>query len=352
MKRPPKPRIVKPNLKWVWKQTQWVPFYRVTWTEGGKRRERAIKLNWQSDPEELDREYWRARGGRHDSQTQPAKYSWRTLITEWRSDPRVQGRLAASSKTSYRPTMEMILAKNADKDVRKTTRTGLRKIHTALQDTPRKADKYIGVVSLLWNYAERRLEWPMGRNPASGFDLYGAQRAFEPWPEWMVKALPDAPVSVQTAATLILNTGQRPGAAILMQFTDFRGPHMMVMDEKTDTLFEAFCPDDLQDYVRRLERKGKHLIAKNLIEPLGYNAVEKAFRAWRKALPPDAMNFSLHGLRKLAIVNLAEAGCSDAEIQAVTNQSAEMVAYYRKRASRKRLSASAHRRRGQNKNES
>jgi len=51
-------------------------------------------------------------------------------------------------------------------------------------------------------------------------------------------------------------------------------------------------------------------------------------------------------------VNLAEAGCSDAEIQAVTNQSAEMVAFYRKRADRKRLSAAAHRRRGQNKNES
>ena len=55
-------------------------------------------------------------------------------------------------------------------------------------------------------------------------------------------------------------------------------------------------------------------------------------------------------LRKLAIVQLAEVGCSDAEIQAVTNQSAAMVAYYRKKASRFTLSKNAQDRRDQNGN--
>lgn len=60
---------------------------------------------------------------------------------------------------------------------------------------------------------------------------------------------------------------------------------------------------------------------------------------------PRGKEFVLLGLRELTIVRLAEAGCSDAEIQAVTNQSAEMVAYYRKKASRKILSKQAQRRR-------
>jgi len=55
----------------------------------------------------------------------------------------------------------------------------------------------------------------------------------------------------------------------------------------------------------------------------------------------SARPFVLHGLRKLAIVRLVEAGCSDAQIQAITGQSAEMVAYYRKLASRKVLSHEA-----------
>lgn len=82
--------------------------------------------------------------------------------------------------------------------------------------------------------------------------------------------------------------------------------------------------------------------AKSPTQPPGYHAVEEAFRAWRKDLDPNAKPYVLHGLRKLAIVRLAEAGCSDAEIQSVTNQSAEMVAYYRKRADRRRLSKAAY----------
>ncbi|MEP0452270.1 hypothetical protein [Roseibium sp.] len=61
--------------------------------------------------------------------------------------------------------------------------------------------------------------------------------------------------------------------------------------------------------------------------------------------PAAAMVFTMHGLRKLAIIELAEAGASDAEIQAVTNQSAEMVAYYRRRASRLKLTHAAQDRR-------
>ncbi|MHC9236747.1 tyrosine-type recombinase/integrase [Pseudooceanicola sp. 502str34] len=80
-------------------------------------------------------------------------------------------------------------------------------------------------------------------------------------------------------------------------------------------------------------------------EPLGYQAVERAFRSWRKGLGERAAKYTLHGLRKLAIVELAEAGASDAEIQAVTGQSAEMVAYYRKRANKRALSKAAQQRR-------
>lgn len=66
-----------------------------------------------------------------------------------------------------------------------------------------------------------------------------------------------------------------------------------------------------------------------------------AFRAWRTGLGARATPYSLHGLRKVAIIRLAEAGCTDAQIQAATNQSAEMVRYYRTKASRKNLSKAA-----------
>lgn len=341
-----KPRITKPHL--VWKRDRkgaWVPQYVRRWSEGGKRKSRVITLKWGGDPERLDALYWQAHAGKHEAQQAPAKYTWRELVTLWEKDPRVQGRLAESTKVSYHRVMAQILEKNADKDMRRTTRKGLRAVHDKLSATPRKADKFLATVSLLWNYAVKKQDWPLGENPASGIDLYGKQREFLPWPDWMVAKLPDAPVKVRTAAELILGTGQRPSAAIGMRYDQFDGEWMTVEDQKAGEFFEAYCPTDLRDQIARMERKGEYVLAKNLREPLGYDAIEKEFRAWRDSLGAKAKPYSLHGLRKLAIVRLAEAGCSDAEIQAVTNQSAETVAYYRSKASRKKLSRRAQERR-------
>lgn len=55
--------------------------------------------------------------------------------------------------------------------------------------------------------------------------------------------------------------------------------------------------------------------------------------------------FRTLGLLKLSIIELAEAGANDAEVQAMTGQSADMVACYRAKASRKALSKSGQERR-------
>lgn len=344
--KPPKPRITKPGLVWRLNraQTQWIPYHRVTWTEAGKRRQKTIKLDWKGDAQELDALYWACTTGRHPSQQPTPKYTWEECIIAWRGDPKGQGRLSASTKRSYARPMERILAKNAKKDMRKTTAEQLYKMHTSMSKTPREADRVLQTVSRLWNYAKNNLFWPMPDNPATGIKHFGKQREFEPWPEWMVTALPTAPQSVQIAAAVILGTGQRPSAAISMRRDQFLGDYMIVKDEKGGKEMEVFCPPNLKRFIADLPKSGAHLLAKNLTQPLSYDAIEKQFRKWRKDLGNEAVKYSLHGLRKLAIIELAEAGASDAEIQAVTGQSAEMVAYYRQRASRKHLSRSAHER--------
>lgn len=109
---------------------------------------------------------------------------------------------------------------------------------------------------------------------------------------------------------------------------------MTVWDEKAGREFEVYCPAPHRAYVSVRPKRGAHVLPKNLTKPLGYNSIEKAFRKWRDRLGPEAKSFVLHRLRKLAITGLAEAGCSDAEIQAVKGQSMEMVANYRVQVSR------------------
>ena len=341
--KPPKPRIKKPRLNWKFEKHKniWTPYYRITWTSGGKIKSREIKLDWKGDSRLLDALYWECASGRHKKQIPVHQKSWGALITAWRSDLRQQKTLSLSTKKSYNRVMESILAKNAAKEVRHTTRKDLRAIHDALADTPRKADWYIQIVSKLWNYANQSLEWELGNNPAAQFKLYGKQSEFLPWPEWLVKCIEDAPEAVRIACGLILNTGQRPQAAITMKHTDFNGSYVWVVDQKSKERFEIFCPDDLSALHDSIQKKGAYLIAKNISEPLGYNAIEKQFRQWRNSLGPEAKAFSMHGLRKLSIIRLAEAGCSDAEIQSITNQTSETITYYRRRANRKVLSRNA-----------
>ena len=48
-----------------------------------------------------------------------------------------------------------------------------------------------------------------------------------------------------------------------------------------------------------------------------------------------------HGLRKSAVVFLLEAGCTDAEVSAITGQSRQMVEHYARQVNQRKLAASA-----------
>ncbi len=58
-----------------------------------------------------------------------------------------------------------------------------------------------------------------------------------------------------------------------------------------------------------------------------------------KPLRDKALVF--HGLRKSAVVFLLEAGCTDAEVAAITGQSRQMVEHYAKQVNQRKLAATA-----------
>lgn len=81
-----------------------------------------------------------------------------------------------------------------------------------------------------------------------------------------------------------------------------------MVDDKADKEREVYCPRSLSAALATFERSGEHVLSKNLREPLGYDSVEKTFRAWRGTLGKRASPYALLGLRKLAIFEHAEAG--------------------------------------------
>ena len=69
----------------------------------------------------------------------------------------------------------------------------------------------------------------------------------------------------------------------------------------------------------------------------------QGFKAsWRKNMPSAIRQggYVFHGLRKRAVVMLLEAGCTTAEVQAVTGQSVEMVEHYARDVDKRKLAKS------------
>jgi len=64
---------------------------------------------------------------------------------------------------------------------------------------------------------------------------------------------------------------------------------------------------------------------------------------WRKHKPAlvKERELKIHGLRKTAVCRLLEAGCTDAQVGAVTGQSREMISHYAERVNQKTLASDA-----------
>src|SRR5207253_1724489 len=69
--------------------------------------------------------------------------------------------------------------------------------------------------------------------------------------------------------------------------------------------------------------------------------------AWQRQMRAEALaplrkqKCVFHGLRKSAVVMLLEAGCTDAEVAAITGQSREMVVHYAQQVNQRKLAAAA-----------
>lgn len=307
-----------------------------------------IRLPDDPDSEEFDREYWAIRSGHRKSNI---KTTFDALITSYYQTPRFKG-LKASTKAEYRRTLELLREKNGPKDFTKLRRKHVIAARDTYADQWRKANAMVEQLSNLSRHAID-LEW-ITTNPAQGVEkLKGG--SYEAWPETKLLAYEDycqeRELTIErTIYELCIGTGQRIGDVVAMEWAHFESGYMHVVQEKTGARLSIFCPHRLQRYLEQLPRSGKHILAKNLTEHIGKRRAQRLVAEVRKKI--GAEDFVIHGWRYTAAKELAEAGCSDTEIQSVTgHKSLEMVKKYRQQARQKQLSKTAQLRRNRTKTE-
>lgn len=271
----------RPNLPYLESKTVKGRVYNYFRRDQGGKVTR-VRLPDNPDSEEFMREYWAIRSGRSKRQ---CKTTWNNLIIQFYQDPRFKTK-AEGTRQNYRRHCEEIREKNGEKDMTKFRRKDALKVQTALQDQWSKANERLAVLSILCKLAVD-LEW-IDRNPVVDIPkLTGGE--YEPWPDEKLLAYErycdrHELTTARTIYELCVGTGQRIGDCVKMQWADFDGEYMSVVQDKTDAKLSIYCPDRLRDYLDALPKTGRHILAKNLTENISKRAAQKAVESVREAL--------------------------------------------------------------------
>jgi len=210
---------------------------------------------------------------------------------------------------------------------------------------PSRGDHQAMLLGILWDFADRKLaQCKLGdvRNPTSK-----RKRAYDatpraPWSDDVCKRFLDgASPELTLAFNLLLYTGQRRGDVCRMKWSDIRndgqGDFIVVeAQEKTGTAVYLPIDPELAAVLAKTERRSDFILTTKRGKPFLATALTKAIKTRLRAIgEPDLV---LHGLRKSAAKQLAEAGATVPEIMAVTgHKNPKMALYYCQEADKLRL---------------
>lgn len=262
------------------------------------------------------------------------------MVDAYFASPKLAG-LKPSTKREYLRYLREFQEELGDLNPDDLKPFNLARLRDNLAKTPGKANATLKAIGALYAWG-REQGWAHNGNPATGLEKLDTGE-HEPWPKEALDAFPEAlPPALARCCMIGLYTGQRLGDVLAMRRAQVEGNGVWVKQQKTGKLLLIPLHSAIRDIV---------LHAPDVIcpkNPAGEPFTTDQFhamwgRAKRKpqAKPLVDAGVVFHGLRKNATVNLLEAGCSEAEVSAITGMSLAMVVHYGKGARQQRLAREA-----------
>ncbi len=219
----------------------------------------------------------------------------------------------------------------------------VRQLRDKFVDTPSQADHLITVLSsmLSWVVVDEGLEM----NPCLGMRKlkFGCDGSYEAWDAGMVELFKRQSLPhMWWAAALALYTGQRRADCLNMRWTDYRNGLLYVKQSKTKKRLGIPMHKELAKVWEVLPRTCKYVLATTT----GRQWTNFGMVWHRQMRRPEFARFreqrlTFHGLRHTAVNALLEAGCTTAQVQAITGQTSEMVEHYAKQVDQEKLARQA-----------
>jgi integrase len=168
------------------------------------------------------------------------------------------------------------------------------------------------------------------------------------FPTWSEEALAAAlgavPEPIRRALALAVHTGQRRGDLCMARWSDFRGGVWRVRQEKSQGKTALVIPlhPDLAAELEAWRQGATAVTVLTQADGTPWNRDWLTMSIMRAVTPLGLKGHNIHGLRKLAAVRLAEAGCSAHEIASITgHKSLAQVELYTAAADQERLARGA-----------
>lgn len=257
---------------------------------------------------------------RTSARTKPGSLS--ALIAMYYGTPAYTG-LAASSKKTYRSTLERLREVHGAKMVATIERKHIKAIIGAMSDRPAAANKLLDKFRILMKLAFEE-EW---RKDDPTLNLKGFTSkvvGFHTWTEDEIaqyEARHPIGSSARLALALMLYTGQRRSDMVTMGRQHVAGGRIRVKQQKTGAMLSIPLHPKLQAVIAGTEGQGLTFLLTEYGKPFSAPGFGNKMRDWcNQAKLPHCAS---HGLRKAAARRLAEAGCTNAQIKAITGHTTD-----------------------------
>lgn len=204
-------------------------------------------------------------------------------------------------------------------------------------ETPGTANAILKSLGALFHWATRPGRRYVKENLASGIDPLevGEHR---PWPKPLIEDALDDP-AIRLPVALLYFLGQRIGDTVKLGRGNMANGEIRLTQDKTGKPLTIAIHKRLAKIIEADVPKGQLVfMLGDRGKPVTESGLRQRIQKWAKDRGHHVVP---HGLRKNAVNALLEAGCSVAEVAAITGQSLQMIEHYAKERDQAELGRSA-----------
>lgn len=262
------------------------------------------------------------------------------LIRAWQAPSPEWERLSAATQDRYerylRP-LSPLLAFPARDLTRKIVTTLRNQINA--DGKPAAANTFVRVVSSLYQWGIEN-DW-IAVNPATRIKPIPGGH-FPAWtPDAVDRAMDVLPEHLRRLVLLALYTGQRRVDLCRLAWSNYDGERIRLTQTKTKVSLVIPVHSVLKAAMDGWEKRATTILVNARGKPWKPGSASHGMKLAidRLGFPP---RWNIHGLRKLAAANLAEAGCSAMEVASITgHKTLGMVSFYTASADQERMATAA-----------